>query len=157
MERALAIMKDPRCGSFGVVAIGVDIAVRIVLVGELIVLSRPDLVFWVIALSRAMQALTLTLFPSARTGGTAAPFLPSAGTKVVTMISVVLAAGVVFFLVPLVTASVVVASMILASLLWGGYCMLRIRGITGDCVGAANEISLAVGLAAAVLILQRSV
>jgi adenosylcobinamide-GDP ribazoletransferase len=145
-ERILRIMKDPRVGPFGVLAIVVDVIGRVVLYSYLTGEDRLWEVFWCLTLARAAQTFVLAVFPYARReGGTAGPFAARGANRFAALVSVAVAAGLAAW--HLGTGGAVLGgSMLLAAVLMGGYFRVRIGGVTGDCVGAINEVATLVGL-----------
>lgn len=141
-ENILEILKDPRKGSFGVCAIVFDILIKTGCWQFFFESGNPWFIFWSLVFSRAMQAIAVAFIPNARAESMAAPF--GQGGKF-SRLSVLLA----FLLVWLAAtwllpprASLVFASGSLAvTSVFAFYCWRRIRGITGDCVGATNELA----------------
>jgi adenosylcobinamide-GDP ribazoletransferase len=139
-QKILAIMKDPHTGSFGVVAIVVVLLIKWVALTRLVEGDIPIFIIVAFVISRAMMAELASTLPYARSeGGTAAPFVKNArpahrffslGAAIV--LSVVLAgpvAGSVFFGIGWMTCR-----------LFGYWCRRRLGGVTGDLLGACNEI-----------------
>ncbi len=142
-DRALAIMRDSRIGSYGAIAVALSLLLRIVLIAAL---PAPDALAYLVTaemLSR-WSVLPLAYFlPSARQGG------PSAGqgARLAGSISPpAMAIG------TLIAAAVTLASLhaaswrpwmacLLATAASGLYFRRRIRGVTGDCFGAAIQIT----------------
>jgi adenosylcobinamide-GDP ribazoletransferase len=140
-ERVLEIMKDSRHGTYGVVTIVFDIIGRVVLTAWCIEHRHFELIAASPVFSRLVQAWGCALLPYARAeGGTASPFF-SARPPVVLLIVSLGIAGVC----PFVSGALPLGTILLVSLLpvqlFFAYCLQRIDGITGDCLGAVNEIS----------------
>src|SRR5215472_17269472 len=136
--RALAIMRDHAVGSYGVVAIVLDLALRAAATAAL--LTRPRGILALVAagaLSRAASAATGALLRPARADASLGSVLAgssralAAGAAVLGTAIAVLAMG----LAGLAAA----AAVALAALAWGGLCRRRLGGITGDTLGAASE------------------
>jgi len=141
-ETVLKIMKDSRIGTFGGIAIVMDLLFRFVLFGYAItnLTYLPVVVSMIV--SRSAQAIVLSSCKYARgpEGGTAAPFSGSRSKlPFLIVIIMVLYGGFSFFLKPepllLSLATVVVVA---SGAVW--YYYRRIGGITGDCIGSINEI-----------------
>jgi len=149
--RALEIMRDHAVGTFGVVALVLDIGLRVAAIEAL--LTRPHRLLYLVAagaLSRAAAVGIGALVPDARAGGGHMRVLDAVGWKraaVTAAIGVAIAAGVVGLATLPATAAVGAASV-----LWGWHCKRRLGGVTGDTLGAASEggellvLLLAVGL-----------
>jgi adenosylcobinamide-GDP ribazoletransferase len=136
-ERALAIMRDHSVGSYGVVAVTLDVGLRAAATAAL--LSRPHGLLWLVAagaLSRSAAAGLGVLLPGARPDGLSR-VLEGAGRP---RVAVAAAAGVVIAGLcagwPGLAAAAGVAA---AAALWGWHCVRRLGGMTGDTLGAASE------------------
>ena len=142
-DRVLAIMRDSRIGSYGAIAVALSLLLRIAFIAALP--ARDALAYFVSAetLSR-WSVLPLAYFlPSARQGG------PSAGqgARLARSISATAVA-----IGTLIAAAVTVASLhagswgpwaacLLATAASGLYFKRRIGGVTGDCFGAAIQLT----------------
>ncbi len=130
-ERLLAVMKDPHVGSFGVVAIALQLLVKLVLT---MLICRNDAVPALILIAAwarwAPLWWTLALPPLAP--GMAERFRWQLGPRTV-----------VLWAIPLVAASAALSPcLLLAPLLawgWRLYLGRRIGGVNGDCLGAGVE------------------
>ena len=147
-ERRLAIMKDPRVGAFGVLALMAILLAKWVALVRLGEFGAP----WVVtayAVSRtAMVDLAVALPYARKEGGTAAAIVGDARPwhRVVCGVSAL----------ALVIGVSGVAALALGWLIaaaFGRWCRRRVGGATGDLLGAASEIvETAVLLAAALAI-----
>jgi adenosylcobinamide-GDP ribazoletransferase len=141
-EHILQLLKDPAMGSFGVCAIVLDILIKAGCWQFFLEGGNPWFIFWSFVFSRAMQGLVVAFFPNARAESIAAPF--GQGGKFA-RISVILSylftglAAVWLFSFP--AAAVSALCPLGTTLVFGFYCWRKIQGITGDCVGATNEIA----------------
>jgi adenosylcobinamide-GDP ribazoletransferase len=151
-ERVLAIMRDSRIGSFGAIAITMGLLARFVFLSNL---APSKFVGFFIAgqvLGR-WTALPLAFFlPSARDHG------PGQGKLIAQRITAIcFAAGTLLALAIVAIAlrtdalwTLLVAAMM--ATISGLYYRRRIGGITGDCLGATNQLTeIAVYLMGAVL------
>lgn len=150
-ERMLEIMKDSRIGSNGTLAVVFDILIRVAILLSI----SSDKVIWLIfaapIASRALMPLLMKLSVYARAeGGMGGLFLGKQSW------SRTLAAFVVgMFIVWLSLNSAGLASFAVAMLtiiLYRSYIYSKIQGMTGDTIGAANEIAEIVFLLTAVII-----
>jgi adenosylcobinamide-GDP ribazoletransferase len=139
-DKMLEIMKDSRIGSNGSLAIVFDMLIRIA-----ILLSIPaDKVIWVIfaapIASRALIPLLMKLSIYARAeGGMGGLFL---GKQTWNRTLIAFAAGMIMVWASLNfvgLASFAVA--MLAIILYRSYIYSKIQGMTGDTIGAGNEIA----------------
>ncbi|MBM3497084.1 MAG: adenosylcobinamide-GDP ribazoletransferase [Armatimonadetes bacterium] len=139
-ERALEVMKDPRIGALGAVAL------VSVLLGKWVALMRLATaggLVWVLpacVIARAMQVELAATLPYARAeGGTAGSFVEGAGAA---HRVVVLGAAALLVLVPfggLGGAALLLAW--LAARLFAWRCRVRFGGVTGDVLGAGSELT----------------
>jgi adenosylcobinamide-GDP ribazoletransferase len=139
-ERKLAVMRDSRIGSYGVLALGFSAAIK---VSALVSLGDPWLVAGALIAAHAMGRATLPVImrslPLARADGLAVGAgKPSAaatyqGLGVALLISA-FACGPGAALVSLVVA-------IVAAFLVSEVARRQIRGYTGDVLGAAQEVA----------------
>jgi adenosylcobinamide-GDP ribazoletransferase len=153
-ERALAVMKAPDVGPFGVVTL---LLIGVAQVGCLATLAGgptlPTLVVPVLAAATGRLAITWACRPSlraARPGGLGALFAGtvSTGTAIgVTAVLVVLGAvgtglsGEGVIRGPLAVAVGLAAGWVLVR-----HCVRRFGGVTGDVFGAATEVATTVAL-----------
>ena len=151
-ERVLAIMRDSRLGSFGTIAITLGLLARFVFLANL---APGRFIGFLIAgqvLGR-WTALPLSFFlPSARDDETGqgkliahniTAFSLGAGTLLALVIVAIALPGAASW------AALIAAAIAAAS---GFYYRRRIGGITGDCLGATNQLAeIAIYLMGAVL------
>jgi len=137
-ETRLAIMRDVRVGTFGILALIVALTAKWLALTRM--LSSGSLI-WVVAvfiLSRDMMAELITTLPYARTGeGMAKPFVKGASQRR-RISSHVLSLVLCLVYGPLGAALFGLAGLIVG--LFRRYCRHRYGGITGDLLGAANEM-----------------
>lgn len=140
-ERILEILKDSRHGTFGVCAIVFDIAGRIILTAWCIEHRHFELLAVSPVFSRTVQAWGCALLPYARpAGGTASPFFTAKPPLVLLVITlgVLVIYTVIAGILPFGTIFLV--SLIPVQLFYGT-CIKKIDGLTGDCLGAVNEVA----------------
>ena len=153
-ERSLEVMRTGPVGPAGVVAV---VLVAGLQAAGLTAVVRHDNAWWVVALlvcaSRASLALACVRgVPAARTEGLGAthigavPVVGAVGTLLVTAVALALAGRGLGSAWSTTVGLLVMAAVVVALLL---RCVRRLGGITGDVLGAAVEVSLAVLLLAA--------
>jgi adenosylcobinamide-GDP ribazoletransferase len=139
-ERALEIMRDHAIGSYGAVAIVLDLLLK---AGALSSLAVHGHVFRIAvaagALSRTAPVLLAAALPYARAdAGLGAPLTRGTGGRAT--IAGVLAIGIAVALAGVNGAVAAVTAAVIVSLL--GICYWRwLRGVTGDTLGAAVELT----------------
>jgi adenosylcobinamide-GDP ribazoletransferase len=136
--RALAIMRDHAVGSYGVVAVALDVAVRTAATAALV--ARPGGLLFLVAagaLSRSAVVVLGVLVPYARTEPGLGSLLSGAPRSAAIWAAVLgTAIAVLAVRVPGVAAAALVG---LACLAWAWHSTRRLGGITGDTLGAASE------------------
>ena len=137
-EKKLAIMKDVRVGAFGALALIVDIAAKWVAFERILSSGSVLWLLVVFVLSRGMMVDLITRLPYARKEeGMSQPFIKGASFKhrVVSHILCLIIClpfgipGIVAFLLSIVVIRI-----------FGWRCHKQFDGITGDLIGASNEI-----------------
>ena len=151
-ERALEIMKDSHTGAFGVVALVVVLLAKFAALSTLIAAGAWP---WIVVphiVARTMQVQLATALPYARSEGTARRFVEGADR---THRNRALALGLALVMLATIAglaAVLFVAGGLLLATAFGGWCRRRVGGITGDLLGAGNElVETALLLTAAVL------
>lgn len=138
-ERTLAIMKDSRVGTFGVLAIVTILGLKWLALSRLI---SHHATIWILPAavgSRTIMASLAVLLPYARKeGGCGAPFVKGA-RSIHLWITWILAILCHLPLGPLVPIMLFITLTSLVVLRW--IYSRRIGGITGDLLGAASEIT----------------
>ncbi len=153
-EGVLEIMKDPRQGTFGVLALIIDSLLKIALYYFLISVGAILIIILSLIVSRTMQAMVLVFLPYARKeGGTANAFC-NRGLRVPVFIAFIAVSAVILFALPVLFAGVLFLSAVCATGIFAWYCLYKIDGITGDCIGAVNELSEAAFLISAVVMIN---
>jgi adenosylcobinamide-GDP ribazoletransferase len=138
-EDALRILRDPRHGTFGVVAIAASLLIRVTAVASLAAWAPVAVLPAAHALSRAGAVWVLASARPATTDGLGAGLAGSIGRRdAVWAAGVALVVGVVGFGVWVVPAEV------LTALGAGGVTALAVRrfgGIIGDVLGAVQQVT----------------
>jgi len=155
-EQVLQILKDPRMGSFGISAIAFDILLKVGCWHFLFQQGRWMAIFWSLVFGRSMQALMVLFFPNARGESIAAPFGRAGAFDKGAALFAFLAAGfMAAWLDSPFHAAVYSGCAVMVAAFFGLYCWRKIRGITGDCLGATNELAEIAVLLGAILFLNK--
>ncbi len=142
-ERFLQVLADPHVGSFGVIALVLQLAAKLVLLG--------------IAFGHGMSPFALLLIPAwARLGAlwwsqSLPPLKPGLGERYKWRAGRWLPAA---WLALLLVASLPFTGLWLAPLVlwfWQRFLLVKVGGMTGDCLGAGVEVSEGLLLLAVVL------
>jgi adenosylcobinamide-GDP ribazoletransferase len=134
-EERLRILKDPAHGTYGVLAIGLSVVLRVAALSALGVWTALAVVPAAHALSRAACALLLGVFPPATADGLGAAYRAQRA-HVVVAVAIGLAVTVAALGAWAPAAAAAVAA---AAWLTGQMALRRIGGVTGDVLGAAQQ------------------
>jgi cobalamin 5'-phosphate synthase/cobalamin synthase len=139
-KKTLEIMKDPRTGAFGVISIVFILLVKWVSLTRLTVSGGLECIISAYIISRTMQVEMAVSFPYAREeGGTGAPFIRDARAHHRFAALGIACAMLVFLNGPVI-------GFIIPGVAWGVCRLLglwsykRIKGVTGDLLGACSEL-----------------
>ena len=138
-KKILEIFKDSRLGTFGVSAVVFSITGRIILTAWCIDFERYELLVAAPVMSRTIQAWACSLFPYAVPGGEGSSvFFTGEKRLFLTAVSVTCIA-VVLLLFRSLSCLTAVSVAPFPAAVFLGVCKRKIGGLTGDCLGAANE------------------
>lgn len=139
-EEILAIMRDSRIGSFGAIAVGLGLLARFACLGTL---SLRDFDRFLVAgqVLNRWTALPLGFFlrPARDEGGQGA-LIARRITRGALGIGTALAVVIVAFVLGVKAVWAILAAITVTTLT-GFYYQSRLRGVTGDCMGATNQIT----------------
>ena len=138
-DRVLEIMRDSRIGTYGALAL-----IFVILAKLNFLASLPQGQVWrlMIVGHTAARWTTLPLcvwLPYARVDGQGKLVAKQVGALEILMGTVTLVAVLLLVSWPAAVAALVVTGLM--TLLCGLYFRLRLQGITGDCLGAANQLT----------------
>ena len=139
-ERALEIMKDPHIGAFGATSLMLALLLKVSLLIALPTARMPAALIAGHALSRLAAVCVLMALPYVRDerGSRSKPLVTNVSRAS-------LAVAAVTGLAPLAlvgrSALVGLGCVVVAGFLWGTYLQHRLGGCTGDCLGAAQQLS----------------
>ena len=140
-DERLAIMRDPRIGAFGATGLVLTLGLKYLGLVTLPDVERAGMLLCMPVLGRWAMVVGASAAPYARKeGGLAAPFVSELTIRDVVWAAVPAAAAAVFFVGPWVA----IPSLALAALTGLGFARLSKRlcgGITGDTLGATNELA----------------
>ncbi|MEO8182945.1 MAG: adenosylcobinamide-GDP ribazoletransferase [Deltaproteobacteria bacterium] len=143
--RALSIMKDSQIGTYGALALGFSLLVRVAAISSL---QAGDW-FWLIAvhcLARVgpVRLMLTEPYVSAPESAKSPHFLPIGPAQLLVALgwaALVLALGMLTGWLPLFGTACVPVALILLTLLAGRYFRNAVGGITGDLLGAVEQVS----------------
>lgn len=149
-ERILEVMRDSHAGVMGVLGVVCVILLKIAFLGSLAASDTAPALLLMCVLSRWSLAGSIYLFPYARPEGKVRVFRAGITRKsVLIATAVALLAAAVFAGARGIALALAVAA---GALLFNAYVRRRIGGITGDTLGACNELMEIVVLAAACIL-----
>jgi adenosylcobinamide-GDP ribazoletransferase len=153
-DRVLEIMRDSRIGTYG------TLALIFVILGKLILLSAlssGQIWRWLIVVHTAGRWTILPLcvwLPYARAEGQGKLVAQQVGVLEIVMGTVTLLLVLILLPWPAALAALLAASLV--TLLSGLYYRARLQGVTGDCLGATNQLTEVVLYLTAVILLRFS-
>lgn len=138
-EERVRILGDPLHGSYGVAALSGSIVVRIVCVASLTPAAAFAGLIAAHTLARSAAVGAMVTFPTARPEGLGADYTrslrPTSAIAGITAGVVITALATGWWLFPLVAAAMV------AALIMGLLAVRKIGGITGDVLGAVEQVA----------------
>lgn len=145
-ERLLAVMADPHVGSFGVVAIVLQLLAKLVLVHALLAQGATAFAALIlIPFAARIGPLAWTIWLPPLHAGLSARFAQAVGIGHIALWTLVLAAA------ALAVPAILTAIPLIA--LWGLWLQRKLGGVSGDCQGAGTEL-VETGLLVAALALR---
>ncbi|VBB05287.1 adenosylcobinamide-gdp ribazoletransferase [Lucifera butyrica] len=150
-EDTLAIMKDSRVGSGGVMAFAVIIFSKVALLMAMNQALLPIALFSMPVAGRMAMVIGVSLFPYARSKGLGKDFAVYSGRKTC-LIAGLLSLSLLGPLGPAALAGLAAAAVF--AILFARHVAGVLGGLTGDVYGAVKELSEVVCLAAYLLFLQ---
>jgi adenosylcobinamide-GDP ribazoletransferase len=141
-EKVLEIFKDSRLGTFGVTALVIDVLIKTVMYSWYCDNHKFLIIGLSLIWSRMFQAVALTFVPSATPHKGIAASFSGGHYKVQVTVSFLLLTIICLLLFDKPAIVILLLAFPVVMLLFFIYiCMKKIGGLTGDCIGAINEIS----------------
>jgi adenosylcobinamide-GDP ribazoletransferase len=139
IEKRLAVMKDPHTGAFGVTAVAADLLLKSAALAHIARAGEWSLAIAPFIASRTAQALVTVTLPYARAeGGTAGAFVHNA-RRLHLALAIAIGAACAIFTGGFPSTVLLVQGLVLAILL-RSWMKHAFGGVTGDLIGATNEI-----------------
>lgn len=135
----LRIMRDPHIGTMGVLALIASISMKITLLYSIGGALRMGAVVLMCVMGRWAMSVAIFLFPYARQGGKASVFVDGKRPRYAVISTAIALAAAVVIMGP--WALLVSAASFIAAFLTGRIAACRLGGITGDVLGAIDEIA----------------
>ena len=138
-EKILEVMRDSRIGSFGVISLILLIGAKYFTLDQIPIPSIPYTLILMTVMGRNTMVLVCYRSPYARSeGGLAKPFTENLGYREMAL-SLVSAFGIALLLMGL-KGILVFLGICLFSLGYRFFFIKKLGGVTGDILGAANEL-----------------
>ncbi len=135
-EQSLAIMRDHRIGSYGVIALILSLAIRVTAIA--VIAETAAVAASLIAagaVSRLAAVLVMAALPAARADGLSATV--GRPSRALAAAALGVAVVICWLLLPFGTALIVIVAAAAAALAVGAIASARLGGQTGDVLGAA--------------------
>ncbi len=139
LDRVMEIMRDNSIGAFGCVAIMGILAFKIAAIGSMSCEHRTMAVLLAPIAGRCVMVPMLSFLPSARPDGLG--HLLSQGRSVFESFWVLFFFLAASWIAARFAGLIAAAAVIITTVLFACFCMLRIKGTTGDTIGASSEIA----------------
>jgi adenosylcobinamide-GDP ribazoletransferase len=137
-EDILRIMKDSRVGAFGVVGVVSLIMLKLVLLHHIPLVIKTEAIFLFPVMGRWAVVVAGSLSSYARKKGTGKPFIDYCGRKelvITSLITLIISVGCLRILGLELFFFILCTTLLLVR-----FISKRIKGMTGDTLGAVNEI-----------------
>jgi adenosylcobinamide-GDP ribazoletransferase len=139
-EKILEVMRDSRIGAFGVISLILLIGAKYFTLDQIPIPSIPYTLILMTVMGRNTMVLVCYRSPYARSeGGLAKPFTENLGYREMAL-SLVSAFGIALLLMGL-KGILVFLGICLFSLGYRFFFIKKLGGVTGDILGAANELA----------------
>jgi len=146
-ERRLAVMRDPRVGSFGVLAVVFVVLLKVTLVAAVLERGHHLWLLAIPAVARAAASAVSAGLPYARESGIGAAMI-GGGSRAERLAVAVATAVVVALACARLRGLLAVGAAALVAIVVAGVAKRRIGGVTGDVLGATIELAECAALVA---------
>lgn len=137
-EEMLAIMRDSHIGVMGVLSLISIILLKIAFLSSISIPLKITSLLLMCILSRWSLVLTMFLFPYARQEGKAKVFMQGINLKILILSTIIALAF--SFAIWRIKGILVLLIITMSSFILGKFINSKIGGITGDTLGAINEL-----------------
>jgi adenosylcobinamide-GDP ribazoletransferase len=139
-DRIIEIMKDSRIGSFGAIAIVIDLLLKVAATSTLFDYRRPEAIIAAVVAGRFSVVFMAFISKPAKSTGSGNLFIGNMN-KAIVLGSVVLTLLICSLLLGVKASAVVFVGTLILTLLISKYSQSKIDGTTGDILGANNELA----------------
>lgn len=140
-DRIISIMKDSRLGTFGCIAIVADMLLRVLLLGDIIADSAYSSLYILIIpiIARTYIAFLSYIGKPAKEEGMGNLFIETVTIREV-IVGIVVGMLITFGVLGIIEGLILFITATAVTILFNVYCKSKIGGVTGDSLGANNEI-----------------
>lgn len=143
-DKIIEIMKDSRIGTFACIGIMMNILIKLFGYNHIINAGYMSLlVLGIPVLGRASILLMCYIGRPAKSGGLGGLFINNVYLLQV-IINVLIGGAIIAVALGIYGAALMLAAVLAVDMLFNGLCNSKINGITGDSLGAANELTVLV-------------
>lgn len=148
-DKIIEIMKDSRIGTFACIGIICDLLLRYSLLSSINTTEMSYLIIAVPVISRLGVVFISLIGKCAKSTGTGNFFIGNIG-KVQFIIAFLTTIIVAYFTLGIKKTAIIIPSVFIMTILFYKFCKNKIGGITGDSLGANNELAVILSLILAV-------
>jgi adenosylcobinamide-GDP ribazoletransferase len=157
-ESKLAIMRDSRVGTYGVLGLVLIVAARLGIFATLAEQTSPLPVVYILiagaALSRGAMVGLITHLPPARKDGLAATLSPSFAVSITSyVLALAISVAALVQIISVLSVAITIATAFIAALVVALLAVRQIGGHTGDVAGAVQVIAEIACLSAVVAVI----
>jgi adenosylcobinamide-GDP ribazoletransferase len=136
------IINDPRIGTFGVCAVVFDILMKAVCWYILFTKELYSIIIFSLVFSRNIQVLFILFLPISKKSSLLKYFRDSKSLiKFGSLTTIILSTFLCGYTIGFTQTGIIILMSIFSSVIFGSICLKKLNGITGDCIGALNEIT----------------
>lgn len=144
-DKIIEIMKDSRIGTFACIGIVLNLLIKYQGYLLLLVNSKAIIIVLIPMVSRFSMILLSYIGKPAKENGSGNLFINTVTIKEV-IVNTVFVLGIGFFLNSIFQAAILLISAVAITILFNLLCNSKINGITGDSLGANNELVVLISL-----------
>jgi adenosylcobinamide-GDP ribazoletransferase len=138
-DKIIGIMKDSRIGTYACLAIICDILLKVTALSNLNSIKASFIIIVAPMIGRTAMVLLFKIGKCAKENGTGNLFIGNAG-KLQVLLSLFITLAISILLIGAFRSSILITFSILIVVFLNKYCTKKIGGLTGDTLGATNEI-----------------
>ena len=138
-DKIIEVMKDSRVGTYASIAIVFDLLARYAAVYTVIEMNLPLILIATPVIARFTVVFLSFIGKNAKETGSGNIFIGNIGVKQL-LITAIITVLLVTLLIGINKTSILLVSVLIFSFLFNKFCESKITGLTGDTLGANNEL-----------------